>query len=583
MIKRISQFKNNRLFIKMFIVMVISIISVSIMITYSTIRMSEKLFMETFSITNHKIIGHIGNNFESFGHSVFTVANQVQHSGTIKNFLTEKDRDALAMAKAYYDINQQMNSVSTAIDLYPVNIIITGKNSRSFSTNYFYWPVSADELRNAPITVNSYKQPSRLLYQYADKKDEEATIVATKALVEKSTNLIYGALYIAIRESDFKQMYANYTSDENDVMIVDSSGVIASSNREELIGHKEEKLFSMIQALEDRTGEYETVELFGKHYVLISEYLPTFDMYLVNLIDKESVMKGLIDKKAIISISSVIVFITLLIVFLISRKMTKSLTILVEQISNLAKYNFGQYVTVNGSYETKQLAVAFNDMLDELQEYVDKLIETEKKQRNAELEALQQQINPHFLYNTLTSIKILVQQGNKEKSADTIHALISLLQNTVGNISETITVEQELENMKNYVFINQIRYGDRIKVNYFVAADCLGYFLPKLIIQPFIENAFFHAFNKKQEGQIHILIAQEGESLICEVVDNGDGMVVNDEKFSRRSKHQLFSGIGVRNVHERVRLLYGERYGVDISSELGEGTRVKIKLPLLKK
>ncbi len=93
----------------------------------------------------------------------------------------------------------------------------------------------------------------------------------------------------------------------------------------------------------------------------------------------------------------------------------------------MAKYDFDHYVTETGSYETRQLAQAFNYMLDELHDYVEKLIQTQNKQRNAELAALQQQINPHFLYNTLASVKFMVQQGNKEKAADTINALISLL------------------------------------------------------------------------------------------------------------------------------------------------------------
>lgn len=142
-------------------------------------------------------------------------------------------------------------------------------------------------------------------------------------------------------------------------------------------------------------------------------------------------------------------------------------------------------------------------MLDELNEYVEKLVETQKEQRNAELAALQHQINPHFLYNTLASVNFLVQQGSQEKAVQTIHALISMLQNALSNVSESITVTQELENLKSYVFINHVRYGERIRVNFFVSPDCMDCHLPKLIIQPFIENAFFHAFTRKS-GDISI-------------------------------------------------------------------------------
>src|SRR5690606_6087474 len=129
-------------------------------------------------------------------------------------------------------------------------------------------------------------------------------------------------------------------------------------------------------------------------------------------------------------------------------------------------------------------------------------------------------------------------------------------------------------------YINQIRYGERIKVNYFVSPDCLQEKIPKLLIQPFIENAFFHGFNQKQTGFIQILISKKDGFLICEIVDNGDGMIVDEDHIPQQTnKRQLFSGIGVKNVHERIVLLYGEQYGVEIDSELGKGTHIKVKLP----
>lgn len=178
----------------------------------------------------------------------------------------------------------------------------------------------------------------------------------------------------------------------------------------------------------------------------------------------------------------------------------------------------------------------------------------------------------------------MVQQGGKEETEATINAFISLLQNTIGNVSETITVKQEMDNLRNYVLINQKRYGDRIKVNYFVTPDCMDLQIPKLILQPFMENSFFHGFIRKPAGFINVLVWQDGNTLICEVIDNGDGMEVSEDNNlpNTRRKQQHFSGIGVRNVHERIQLIYGEEYGVTIASSLGEGTKVRITLPIQK-
>ncbi|PZD96677.1 hypothetical protein DNH61_05600 [Paenibacillus sambharensis] len=582
----LNAFRYQGLFTKIFIVMVISIIAVSALTSLTTIRMSERLFMKTFSITNSKVLYQIKTSVESFNYSIVTAANNILQSGSIKSFLTEGESDSLTVAKTYYSMNQQMKRIQSNVDAYEVGITLVGMNGRNYATDRTYFTLSTEELKQHRLTLTTLLEPKRLMYQYyneesAEGEGGEPLLVATKALMERTTGDIYGTMYVTIREREFKQFYTNFTSEGNDVLILNREGVILSSNREELIGQTSEELVRHAREINDTSLDYKQAEVFGNDSILVADYLPSYDFYLVNMIDKNLALNQIFDMKTIVLICVIIVSAALIIVFLISRQITKSLTLFVRRMSNVTKHDFGNYMNVTGSYEIRELGRAYNYMLDELHAYIDRLVETQRHQRNAELAALQRQINPHFLYNTLASVKMLVQQGSKEKAAETINALISLLQNTISNVSETITVEEELANLKNYVFINHVRYGGRIRVNYFVMPDCMQARVPKLIIQPFIENAFFHAFNKKEEGFIHVLISSEGHTLICEVVDNGDGMEgVSDNTLPNpKSKRQLFTGIGVINVHERIKLLYGEEYGVTISSQPGEGTKVRVRLP----
>lgn len=192
------------------------------------------------------------------------------------------------------------------------------------------------------------------------------------------------------------------------------------------------------------------------------------------------------------------------------------------------------------------------------------------------------QINPHYMYNTLTSIKWLIWQGNAEKSTQVIDAFISLLRNTISNTDEFITMEQELENLKNYVLINETRYGDNIRTEFYVSPTCLQIKVPKLILQPFVENAFFHAFPEGRSGMIQIFVKEKGGLLWIEITDNGVGLT--DEKLvSLRKKEGIkgehFTGIGINNVDDRIKMIYGKKYGIHIRSSKGCGTTVTIQLP----
>ncbi|MBT2655219.1 sensor histidine kinase [Bacillus sp. ISL-18] len=581
-----ERFRHNNLFITMFLITVLMIVTVSITITWTTIRMAEQFFFEKFSITNAKVMDQVQDSFEKYHYSVVMASNSLLQSVAIKDVLTTKEESNVDRLASIFTLSQLTKRIEPILASYDVGIMVRGNNGVNYATNdRTYWPITDEALTKSILTRNTMENPKRLLYQYDHRTDTEEGnyIIASKALMDRS-GIVYGSMYITIRESEFRKFYSSYTTPGNNVFLINKEGTIVSSNLSNLIGKKSPELRDYAVEIGKNEKDNQIIgDFMGKEQIIMMEYLPSFDMYMLNIIDKETAFGDLIDKKKILLISMGIVLVALFFVLFASRRLTNGLSKLVKQIKSASEHDFDEYVSVSGTYETRQIGTAFNSMLDELHEYVDQLVLSQKQRRNAELAALQQQINPHFLYNTLASIKFMVGQGSKEDTEMMIQALISLLQNTLGNVSETITVKQEVDNLRNYVFINQKRYGDRIKVNYFVSPDCLDLQIPKLLLQPFMENAFFHGFNHKPEGYIHVLVWQEGDRLICEIVDNGDGMEISEESHLPSTKRkQAFSGIGVRNVHERIQLIYGESYGVTITSELGKGTKVRVSLPMQK-
>ncbi|SHM67773.1 sensor histidine kinase [Gracilibacillus kekensis] len=582
--KLIGIFQANNLFIKIFLVMVISVIAVSIMITYNSIRMSTNLFLDTFSITNSKIMDQITERFNLFTNSIVSASLEVETNGTIKQLLQVEHDTASEKSIYYYHMTNEMKQIFAEVDPNDANMVILSNQQDVFNMNYIKWQVDGELLANHEIIDRIEKSDTDIVYQFEQSEVTNGVpmVIASKALKLRSDE-IYGYLFFSLTEPDLRKFYESYTSEGNNVLLITPEGEIISSNQEELIGDSSLELLSYAEGVRGEDLEYRNINVFGQEFVFLSQYIPSMDIYLVNLINQEVVADNVINTSDILLIAIVIVGLAVLVAFLILRKMTVSISQLVRQISDMARYQFNKPLKEAGGYETRKIAKAFNYMLNELQDYVQILMNTQDKQRKAELEALQHQINPHFIYNTLASIKFMIRQEKKETASNTIDSFISLLQNSLSNVDETITIRQELDNLKSYVQINQARYGERIKVNYLISPDCLDLLIPKLVIQPFIENAFFHAFTQKKTGYIQILIANREKNLICEIVDNGDGMIadqLDNKTIKTKEKRQLFSGIGVKNVHERIQLLYGKDYGVEIESKPLQGTKVLIKLPL---
>lgn len=242
------------------------------------------------------------------------------------------------------------------------------------------------------------------------------------------------------------------------------------------------------------------------------------------------------------------------------------------------------YEPVYGSLEVTSLSNAFGHLVIRIQELMNKVRNEEIVLRKTELRALQAQINPHFLYNTLDSIAWMCEEGRTKDAVEMVNALARLFRISISKGHELISVEKEVEHAKSYLQIQKFRYKNQFQYSFEVQESCLHYYCNKITLQPIIENAIYHGLNRMiDEGFIEIRIFEDGDDVVFTVEDNGVGMTKEQcESILHKEVKGQTGGIGIKNVNDRVKIYFGEQYGMKIESELDEGTKVSIRMPKLK-
>ena len=238
-----------------------------------------------------------------------------------------------------------------------------------------------------------------------------------------------------------------------------------------------------------------------------------------------------------------------------------------------------EFHPVKGTEEIEALSDSFGHMVLQIQELMEKVRNEEITLRKTELNALQAQINPHFLYNTLDSIAWMCEVGRTEEAIEMVNALARLFRISISKGHELITVEQELKHAECYLKIQKFRYKSQFTYKFQVEESCLGYLCNKITLQPLIENSIVHGLDMAEDGEILIEVYEKDQDIVMTVCDNGVGMTQEQcEEILQKDSNQK-SGIGIKNVNDRVKIYFGEQYGVTISSELDEGTKVEIRMP----
>lgn len=244
-------------------------------------------------------------------------------------------------------------------------------------------------------------------------------------------------------------------------------------------------------------------------------------------------------------------------------------------------------IDVSGPYEIEHLGHSIRSMVSTMRHLMDDIIEQEAQKRRSELDVLQSQINPHFLYNTLDSVVWMTENGRTDEAILMVTSLARFFRISLSRGSNIIPIADELEHARHYLTIQKMRYKNKFSAVIAAEDGVEGLYTIKLIVQPILENAIYHGMAYADgDGEITVRARRDGEDVVIEVADNGPGM---PEEMVERLLDQSYaaapgtkgSGIGLRNVHQRIRLTFGEEYGLAIHSEPDAGTTVCIRLPVL--
>lgn len=243
---------------------------------------------------------------------------------------------------------------------------------------------------------------------------------------------------------------------------------------------------------------------------------------------------------------------------------------------------------VGGPYEVEHLSHSVRSMVSTMRHLMDDIVRQEEEKRRSELDVLQSQINPHFLYNTLDSVVWMTENGRTDEATVMLTALARFFRISLSRGSNIIPIADELEHARHYLTIQKMRYKNKFTATIETRDGVEKLYTIKLIVQPILENAIYHGMAYADgDGEITILARRDGDDVIIDVTDNGPGMpgeVVErllDPKEQGAAPSKGGSGIGFRNVHQRIRLTFGEPYGLTIYSEPDAGTTVRIRLPAL--
>ena len=574
----VRKIKKRSITLKLFFLIFTLVIFISGIIGIWVIGDTSKLVQKEMDVMRTQVLDEVANNISILLSNVENVGNNIVLDSKLIDILNiPKEKlptdKSLKREMSSYVEGLLVDEIWTYVkyNMKP-EVYIIGNNGLTYSTysktkydlesvNNESWYNEIKKANGNTVLINTYKDedgigPYKNIFKMG------------RIIKDLITDETLGILIMDISEIMLYERYSDMLKDGSKIYIVDSNKKIISSKDKRFIGQNYEE----IKKVNKRSFIFNNIE--------IESFINEYEWSIVQEIPLSIMMKVSIQiAKKTFFIILLVSIIALIITYKLSVWITKPIIDIKNNMEEVMDGNLKVRVGISNHDEIGQLQVSFNQMVEKLYLSIEDIKKYEKQKRVAELSFLQAQINPHFLYNTLSSIRFLISMNQVEKAEDMLYKFTRLLRSILPKASDMISLEEEIKNIKNYVDLQKMRYPDCFDINYDIDTSILNFQLPSFILQPIVENAIFYSMEKENnKGIINIVGYRVEDSIRITIKDNGIGMS-KDKVSSVLKKESSINRVGVINVHERVRLNYGQEYGLKIDSIEGKGTKVTFILP----
>ena len=498
----------------------------------------------------------------------------VDNIDTEMNLLYEANKDSIISIACYTNDGRLVAAAPVAT-----------QKSNSDITGQKWFKNAMDQMENlhfsTPHVQNLFDDTSYRYYW----------VISLSRAVELTSkgNSRLGVLLVDMNYSSIEQLFskANTSNSLEYLYLIDDSG--------EIIYHPKQKLIytdfydeNNIKAASYDDGSYEE-EFNGEKRLVTVKRISYTGWKIVSVVPMKSFSMGLNDTKYFVVI---LVSLSLIAIITINQLVSAGIAKPLKKLNNSVKEwesgNMNPSIYIGGPTEVEHLGKTLSSTVKQIDQLMKDIVVKQEEKRKSELDALQSQINPHFLYNTLDSVVWMIEGEKNKEAVFMITQLASLFRISLSKGKTIISIEDEIKHAKNYMNIQLVRYKNKFSVEFDIEPDILKCCTVKLIVQPILENAIYYGMEYMDgEGEIRVHGYKNENDVFIDVEDNGlgmrqeevDNLLIENEESPRVKKHG--SGVGLINVNKRIKLRFGEEYGLEIESVPDEGTRVRIHIPYI--
>lgn len=572
---------HTKLFLLLIITFMIPLVILSTIFIKSYANRVKETAINSEADFHTQLTGRLNSLFESFE----TAGNLLLVNDSLTGCIEDYQSGSLDITSCSNQISSIVDQLSPYFDSYKPEIAIVDMSGHVLGGNYLEYYIETPQLqeyiqdyfKSATSTKTKWALDSDL---YGTPPLSSKSIYGIHAISKAGSEMPYGAIVFRVKKASLISIIMPTTLDHQNFYILTDDGDMILKYENSTFTEDVDIVSTYYDTIVKYTS-FEETNTAGKNILIQSNTLDSTSWHFISLSNIDQALSNYTQLNKAYYLALVIcTLLSLGLSYFFSRRFTRPILDLNQQLKRVEHGDLFAHVEVKSNDEIGELSIQFNHAVEKIQKLMEQLVAEQEDKRKSDIKALQSQINPHFIFNTLTSVRYLIYSENQEKADAIIVSLNKLMKYALSDSLTMVSVDLEIEQLKNYLLIQEISLHDSLSIEIDIDPTIGKCKIMKLLLQPLVENAILHGL-KPQKGHRALCIRgyPVGKDIEFVISDNGIGFDCNQTPEFSNARLVDKHSIGIANIDKRIKLYFGNKYGVEIQSHVGTGTSAYVRIP----